>query len=349
MVGRAMSTVLVTGGSGFLGLHTVLALLQRGEWVRATVRSRERSLLVREALAHADAQAGERLSFAVADLVADTGWSEAVTGVERVVHTASPFPAGDPAHEDDLIVPARDGTLRVLRAAREAGVRRVVLTSSFAAIGYGHAPGDHIFTEADWTDPDADVGAYVRSKTLAERAAWDFVEREGGGLELAVINPVAMFGPLLGPHRSASVGLVASLLDGTMQGGMPRLGFGAVDVRDVADLHLRAMDDPAAAGERFLAAAGDGMWLADAAQILHEFLGGAAERVPMTEIPDDVLRAAAAVDPALQRMASEAGRLPHLSAEKARRVLGWRPRSREEAILATADSLLRQPGAPRAA
>jgi dihydroflavonol-4-reductase len=344
-----VTTVLVTGGSGFLGLHAVLQLLQRGEWVRTTLRSRERELLVREALARAGVEeAGARLSFAVADLFADAGWPEAMAGVERVLHVASPFPAGDPAHEDDLIVPARDGTLRVLRAARDAGVRRIVLTSSFAAIGYGRAPGDHIFTEADWTDPEADVGAYIRSKTLAERAAWDFVERVGG-LELAVINPVAMFGPLLGPDRSASVGLIARLLDGTMERGMPRLGFAAVDVRDVADLHLRAMDDPAAVGERFLAAAGDGMWLADAAMILHEFLGGAADRVPLTEIPDDVLRAAAAVDPALERIAQEVGRLHHVSAEKARRVLGWRPRSREEAILATAESLLRQPGAPRAA
>ncbi|MDW5593138.1 aldehyde reductase [Conexibacter stalactiti] len=335
------STVLVTGGSGFLGLHTIIQLLERGERVRTTVRSPAKEIAVRETLARAGVDAEDRLAFVVADLLSDDGWPDAVAGAERVLHVASPFPAGTPAHEDDLIVPAREGTLRVLRAARDAGARRVVVTSSSAAIGHDREPGDHLFTEADWTDPAADVGAYIRSKTLAERAAWEFVEHEGGGLELAVVNPGAIFGPVLAPDLSASIGLVAGLLNGAMAGGVPRLAFSVVDVRDVADLHLRAMDSAAAAGERFIAASGDAIWLADAARLLRERLGDAAAEVPATEIPDDAIRAAAANDPSLERIAREVGKLRHLSSEKARGVLGWAPRTTEEAIMATAESLLR--------
>jgi nucleoside-diphosphate-sugar epimerase len=335
------SPVLVTGGSGFLGLHTIIQLLERGDRVRTTVRSRARETEVRETLARAGVEAGDRLAFVVADLLSDDGWRAAVDGVEHVLHVASPFPAGTPEHEDDLIVPARDGTLRVLRAARDAGVRRVVVTSSSAAIGHDREPGDHVFTEADWTDPDADVGAYIKSKTIAERAAWDFADREGDGLELAAIQPGAIFGPVLGSDLSASIGLVAGLLSGAMAGGMPRLSFSVVDVRDVADLHLRAMDSADAAGERFIAVAGDAVWLADVARVLRDHLGAAAANVPATEIPDDALLAAAASDPSLERIAREVGKVRHLSSEKARRVLGWEPRSTDEAILATAESLLR--------
>jgi nucleoside-diphosphate-sugar epimerase len=328
------ATVLVTGGSGFLGLHTIIQLLERGYRVRTTVRSLARETQVRETLANAGVEPGDRLSFFAADLLADDGWAAAADGAEFVLHVASPFPATAPDHEDELIVPAREGTLRVLRAARDAGVRRVVVTSSFAAVGYGRDPGDHVFTERDWTDPDADIGAYIKSKAIAERAAWDF---ERGDLELAVVNPVGIFGPVLGPDQSASIGMVSGLLGGAMEAGMPRLSFAVVDVRDAADLHLRAMTDPAAAGERFIAAAGDGVWLADIARILREHLGDAAANVPTTELPDEVVRANAPVsDP----MAREVGNFRHLSAEKARRVLGWNPRSTEETILATAESLL---------
>jgi nucleoside-diphosphate-sugar epimerase len=335
------SPVLVTGGSGFLGLHTIIRLLERGERVRTTVRSRAREAEVRETLGRAGVEAGDRLAFVVADLLSDDGWAEAVAGLDRVLHVASPFPAGRTEREDHLVVPARDGTLRVLRAARDAGVRRVVVTSSSAAVGHDRDPGDHVLTEADWTDPSADVDAYVKSKTVAERAAWDFVAREGGGMELAAINPGAIFGPVLAPDLSASIGLVTGLLDGSMVGGMPRLSFSVVDVRDVADLHLLAMASPAASGERFIAAAGDAVWLADVARVLRDHLGAAAANVPTAEIPDEVLRAAAAADPSLERVAREVGTLRRLSSEKARRVLGWAPRSTDEAILATAESLLR--------
>jgi dihydroflavonol-4-reductase len=198
-----MSTVLVTGGSGFVGVHTILRLLAAGHEVRTTVRHEGRKACVLAMLREGGAAAADRLSFVIADLQDDSGWREAVAGCDFVLHVASPLPAQVPDDENELIGPARDGTLRVLRAAREAGVKRVVVTSSFAAIGYGHQPQRQAFDETVWTNLDSpDVQPYVKSKTLAERAAWDFA-REAGGPELAVINPVGIFGPVLGPDFPA--------------------------------------------------------------------------------------------------------------------------------------------------
>ena len=239
------------------------------------------------------ADAGDRLSFYAADLESDAGWREAVAGCDYVLHVASPFPAAVPKHEDELIVPAREGALRVLRAARDAGVKRVVLTSSFAAVGYGHAPQSAPFTETNWTNPAGrDVSAYVKSKTLAERAAWDFIAKEDGALELSVVNPVGVFGPVLGPDYSTSILIVQRLMDGAMP-GCPQLVFGIVDVRDVADLHLRAMTNPAAKGERFLAVAGDFMSIRDIALVLKERMGAAGRRVPTRLLPNWLVRVAA--------------------------------------------------------
>jgi nucleoside-diphosphate-sugar epimerase len=193
-----MSTVLVTGGSGFIGSHAILQLLAAGHQVRTTVRSMKREADVRAMLKEGGTDANDRLTFAVADLEKDGGWPEAMAGCEYVLHVASPFPKNVPKHEDELIVPAREGTLRVLRAARDAGVKRVVLTSSFAAIGYGHPRQEAPFDEKVWTNTESrGTTAYVKSKTLAERAAWDFIAKEGGSLELSVINPVGVFGPVL--------------------------------------------------------------------------------------------------------------------------------------------------------
>jgi len=254
---------------------------------------------------------------------------------------ASPLPPSVPKHEDELIVPAREGTLRVLRASRDAGVKRVVLTSSFAAIGYGHKVREAPFTEADWTDPNGDDGApYTKSKTLAERAAWDFLAREGGAMELSVINPVAVFGPVLGPDYSASILLVQKMMDGAMP-GTPRLYFGAVDVRDVADLHLRAMTNPAASGERFLSVAGDFLTMLDIAKILKARLGASANRVPSRQLSNWIIRLAALRDPAIKLILPELGKKKNATNEKARRLLGWQPRSNEEALVATAESLVR--------
>jgi nucleoside-diphosphate-sugar epimerase len=335
-----MSTVLVTGGSGFIGSHAILQLLATGHHVRTTVRSLTRERDVRAMLKEGGIEPGNRLSFVAADLEQDAGWSDAVAGCEYVLHVASPFPPNLPRHEDELIVPAREGSLRVLRAARDAGVKRVVLTSSFAAIGYGQKPQPAPFDETNWTDPNADVRPYVKSKTLAERAAWDFIAKEGGGLELVVVNPVAVFGPVLGPDYSTSILFVQRLLDGAMP-GCPRLYFGIVDVRDVADLHLRAMTHPAAKGERFLAVAGDFLSLRDVALVLKRRLGAAARRVPTRQLPNWLVRLAALRDPAVRQIVPELGKVKNATNEKARRLMGWAPRSAEEAIVATAESLLR--------
>jgi dihydroflavonol-4-reductase len=336
-----MSTVLVTGGSGFIGSHSILQLLAAGHQVRTTIRSLKREGDVRAMLREGGAQAEDRLSFIAADLNSDAGWPAAAAGCEYVLHVASPFPETVPKNEDDLIVPAREGALRVLRASRDAGVKRVVLTSSFAAIGYGHKPRETPFDETSWTDPDGDdVQPYAKSKTLAERAAWEFIAAEGRGLELSVVNPVGVFGPVLGPDYSTSILLVQRLMDGAMP-GCPRLSFGVVDVRDVADLHIRAMTDPAARGERFLAIAGDFMSILDIARVLKSRMGGAARRVPTRQLPNWLVRLAALRDPAVKQILPELGKKKNATNQKARRVLGWAPRSNEEAIVATAESLVR--------
>ncbi|MGC2662107.1 MAG: aldehyde reductase [Bryobacteraceae bacterium] len=333
--------VLVTGGSGFVGAHCILKLLSAGFRVRTTVRSLEREADVRAMLRVGGSEPGEQLAFAAADLGADAGWREAIEGCQYVLHVASPFPRNVPKHEDDLIIPARQGALRVLRASREAGVKRVVLTSSFAAIGYGHKPQDTPFDETSWTDVDGKgVTAYVKSKTLAERAAWNFIATEGGGLELSVINPVGIFGPVLGPDYAPSILLVQRLMDGALP-GCPRLWLGVVDVRDVADLHLSAMTHPAAKGERFLAVSGDVLSMLEMAKILKARLGEAARRVPTRQLPNWLLRIAALRDKSVKLILPELGKIKKASNEKAKRVLGWTPRSNEEGLIATAESLLR--------
>jgi nucleoside-diphosphate-sugar epimerase len=337
-----MSTILVTGGSGFIAGHAMVQLLAAGHSVRATVRTPERESAMRATLSSGGARGDAQLSFMVANLESDAGWAEAAAGCDFVLHVASPFPAGVPSSDDELIVPAREGTLRVLRAARDGGVRRVVLTSSFAAIGYGHPQRSTPFTEADWTDLAARGNtAYVKSKTIAEHAAWDFIAREGGRLELAVVNPVGVFGPVLGADYSTSIQLVRRMLDGGMP-GCPRLYFGVVDVRDVADLHLRAMTDPAARGERFLAVAGQFMSLREIASVLKAGLGAAAAKVPTRELPDWSVRLGALFNPLARQILPELGKRKNATSEKARRLLGWTPRSNQECLLAAAESLLRR-------
>jgi len=335
-----MSTVLVTGGSGFVGSHTILQLLSAGHQVRTTVRSLKREADVRAMLKQGGAEPGDRLSFVAADLENDAGWPIAVSGCEYVLHVASPFPQNVPKHEDELIIPAREGTLRVLRASRDAGVKRVVLTSSFAAIGYGHKPQEAPFNETNWTDANGDdVRPYVKSKTLAERAAWDFIAKEGG-LELSVVNPVGVFGPVLGADYATSILLVQRLMDGAVP-GCPQLYLGVVDVRDVADLHIRAMTHPAAKGERFLAVAGDFVSMLDIAKVLKSRMGASAKKVPTRQLPNWLVRLAALRDPAVKQILPELGKMKNATNEKARRLLGWAPRSIEESIVATAESLVR--------
>lgn len=333
--------VLVTGGSGFLAGHCILALLAAGHEVRATLRDPAREAGLRAALAAAGVDPGARLRVIQADLTQDAGWAEAVAGCRHVLHVASPLAAAEPKDENELIVPAREGTLRVLRAAHAAGVERVVLTSSFAAIGYGRNL-TRPYEERDWTDATAaGVGAYPKSKTLAERAAWDFVDGEGRGLELVVINPVGIFGPLLSPDLSASILLVKAMLEGRLM-ALPRLMFGVVDVRDVADLHLRAMIDPAAANERFIATAGDFLTMQEIAQVLRDRMGPAADKVSTRLLPDWLVRVVAIFSAAARQAATpELGRHKTASSAKARAMLGWEPRPATDALAATAESLIR--------
>lgn len=286
------------------------------------------------------AEPGDRLSFFAADLESDAGWAEAVRGCDYVLHVASPIPPTVPKHEDELIVPAREGALRVLRAAQQARVKRVVLTSSFAAIGYGHKPQTAPFDETSWTDLGG-YGAtpYIKSKTLAERAAWDFVAKEGG-IELSVVNPVAIFGPVLGSDYSPSIMIIQRMMDGTIP-GCPQRWFGVVDVRDVAELHVVAMTHPAARGERFLATAGDFMSMLEIAQVLRARMGAAGAKVPARQLPNWLVRLAALRDPALKQLVPELGKPKNGTNAKARGLLGWKPRSSEDAIVASAESLIR--------
>jgi len=332
-------TVLVTGGTGFIAQYCIIALLNAGYHVRTTVRSLSREQEVRSYLRTGGVDAGDRLSFVVAELGADAGWDAAAAGCTYAFHGASPTPSGDQASEDDWIRPAVDGNLRVLRAARDAGMKRVVLTSAFGAIGVGHKPLGRPFVETDWSDLSGNVAPYQKSKTLAERASWDFIAREGDGLELASVNPTMVLGPALGADYSHSIRTIKQMLDG--QPGYPRIRTCVVDVRDVADLHLRAMIDPAANGERFLATSGDSLSMVDIAKLLKAQMGAAASRVSTRALPNIVIRTMAMTNPAVKAIVPLLGAEMDASGEKARRLLGWTPRSREEAVIASAESLVR--------
>jgi nucleoside-diphosphate-sugar epimerase len=315
-----MSTALVTGGNGYLGTQLIAALLRAGSPVRTTVRSTASEDSLRAAVRRGNAD-DAALEVVVADLTADDAWKAAVAGCDEVYHVASPIPYVQPKDPDELIVPAREGVLRVLRAARDAAARRVVLTSSFAAIGYTPKPGAE-FTEDDWTNPDTPgLAPYPRSKAIAERAAWDLMERDGGDTELVVVNPTFILGPSLTSDLRSSMHLVKAMLDGTMA-VTPRARFGLADVRDVADLHIRAMGTPDAAGKRFLAVA-DGPTISylEIAQTLRRRLGPLAARVPTEEAPGDDLPR------------------PVIHNDRARNELGWRPRPVETTIVETAESL----------
>lgn len=330
--------VLVTGGSGFIASHCILQLLNQGYRVRTTLRSLRREAEVRAMLRQGGVEAGERLSFVAADLSADAGWAEAVAGCTYVLHGASPTPSGSQTREEDWVQPAVDGVLRVLRAARAAGVQRVVLTSAFGAIGMGHKPQTRPFDETDWTNLNGTVPPYQRSKTLSERAAWEFVDKEGGDLELSVVNPTAVLGPALAADYSHSLRIIQQMMDGIP--GCPRLNSGFVDVRDVADLHLRAMVHPAAKGERFLAISGESLWMVEVARILKRRMGAAAARVPTRELPSWLVRTLALWNPAMKNLVPFLDLRLHATSRKATTLLGWSPRSPEEAIVASAESLL---------
>ena len=332
--------VLVTGGSGFVGSHAIVQLLNAGYRVRTTVRKLSRASEVRALVTAAGASGADSIEFVAVDLTSDAGWAEAMDGCTFVLHVASPFPVQQPKDEDELIVPARDGALRALRFARDAGVKRVVLTSSFAAVGYSPKPAGGDYTEADWTDPtQPGITPYVKSKTISERAAWDFVAREGNGLELAVVNPVGIFGPAFGTDLSSSLELMRMMLTGGVP-VIPPISTSIVDVRDVASLHLLAMTHPAAAGERFLAVAGPPMTFAELATLLRDHLGPAGAQLPKRTISAGMVRFLAIFVPRLRELVPQLGQVKASTHEKASRLLGWEPRSNAEAVEASADSLV---------
>ena len=332
--------VLVTGGGGFIAGHIILQLLEQGYLVRTTVRSLAREPAIRDTLTDAGMVRGENLSFVVADLLSDAGWREAVADVDFVLHVASPVQPGRVENEDDLIVPAREGTLRVLSAARDAGVKRVVVTSAFHAVSWGHPHDDHVFTEQDWTvlvGPGVD--AYGKSKTLSERAAWEYIAAEGDGMQLTTMLPVAVMGPIMGGDISGSNHIVQSMLEGRMP-ALPSLYIPVVDVRDVASAHLLAMRSADAAGERFLLSNGAALSLSEIAGAIRSAVGDAASRVPTRHIPNVVVRLGALINPAFRSMVPDLGYSKKTSNEKARRVLGWTPRDSREAITAAAKSMV---------
>ncbi len=332
-------TVLVTGGSGFIGSWCIIELLRRGFDVRATVRNAGREGEVRAAIAsHADA--GARLQFCMADLTADAGWRDAVAGCDHVLHVASPVSISEPKDPNVLIKPARDGARRVVEAAIKASVKRIVLTSSVAAATKS-ALGDSMSDESVWTNlDDPAVGAYARSKTLAEQTAWELIKAAPPSTTLATINPSVVLGPVLSKDFSDSVQVVQRLLAGSVP-GIPRVGFSIVDVRDLADLHVRAMTMPEAAGQRFIAAS-HYAWMADVATMLKARLAGDARKVPTRRIPDFIVRLAGMFDSDLRALAPRIGRKREFNSAKARSVLGWQTRSLEDTIVDCARSLIAQ-------
>ena len=333
--------VLVTGGNGFVGLYCILQLLQQGYRVRATLRSIIKKDKILDSLRNEHVQNLDQLSFIEADLTDNKNWDAAMDGCTYLLHVASPITLELPKHEDDMIRPAVDGTLRILKAARDAGVTRVVMTSNFGAVGYSHKDKTKLITEESWTDPkEKGLSAYNKSKVLAERAAWDFMAKEGGDLELTVINPMGIFGPALNADLSSGFGLLKQVMNGSMK-AIPNISLGIVDVRDVADLHLRAMVNPIAKGQRYLALAGGVLSLPQIAKLLKAELPDNTINISTKVIPDWLVRIAALFNKKAKAIVPLLGVYRNATNKKANEQLGWHPRSNEEAVLATAKSLLK--------
>ncbi|ASK32282.1 aldehyde reductase [Chryseobacterium sp. T16E-39] len=333
--------VLVTGGTGFVAIHTILQLLQKGYRVRTTLRSLSRKDEILAMLTNAGLSSFENLEFIETDLLQDKNWDEAVTKCTYVLHIASPIFLHLPKHEDEMIRPAVEGTVRILKAARNAGVQRVVMTSNFGAVGYSHKDPTRLITEKSWTDPnEKGLSAYNKSKILAERAAWDYIKNEGNGLELSVINPTAILGPSFTDKLSSGFGLLKSMLDGSMK-LIPNIELAIVDVRDLADLHIRAMEDPKANGERFLALSDGTMTLPEIADFLKKEMPEVSQKISNKKVADWVIRFAAIFNSRAKAIAPLLGINRKASNAKAKNVLSWKPRTNKEAIIATVNSLIK--------
>jgi nucleoside-diphosphate-sugar epimerase len=335
-------TVLVTGGSGFLGGWCVIELLRQGYEVRTTVRDLAKEPELQSRF-EPEVDAGDRLTVMAADLINDDGWQEAVAGTDYVLHVASPFPPSQPKDPDELIIPAREGTLRVLGAALDAGVKRVVVTSSVAAVRQPATPPAGPIDEESWTDLHKDLTPYTRSKTVAEMAAWELVRERAAEDRLAVVNPGAILGPVLADDLSYSLEVIERMLKGMP--GVPNLGFSFVDVRDVAKLEILAMTSPRAGGERFIAA-DRYLWMAEVAEILRERLGERAAKAPTRTVPNFVVRVMALFDGGLKSIVGDLGKRIEVSSEKARSMLGWTPMPVEDSIADTAEALIAHGSVP---
>lgn len=324
--------VLVTGANGFVAGWCIVELLRRGYRVRATVRSAGKEAPVFDAIRRAGADTGG-LSLHVAELLSDEGWDEAMAGCEAVLHVASPMGGDDP---ELLIAAARDGAVRVIRAAQRAGVGRVVMTSSLAAASPEDPEG--LADEAVWTDPGRpELNAYRRSKILAEQAAWQQIA-QSEGTTLTTLLPGAIFGPVMRPDQTGSIEVIARMLAGRPP-GLPRIVLSITDVRDLAAMHVQALITPEAAGERFIVV-GERVWMAEAAEILRSALGNRAPKIPRRVLPDGLVRVASWFLPPLRQLVPMLGRSPRYASEKAVRTLGYSPRPAAETLVDCAESLL---------
>lgn len=331
--------VLLTGVSGFLGSHTAIELLNRGYKVTGTLRDLKRADSLRSIISkHTDNI--DNLSFFQAVLLDKEVWKEASKNKDYVIHAASPFPRELPKDENDLIIPAKEGTLNVLNAAKANNVKRVILVSSISTVVYGKtkAEMDQVFTEENWTDitNKADTKPYIRSKTIAEKAAWDFMEREGAGMEMVSILPGAMLGPVLEEDFGTSANIVIKILDGKMP-AMPKIAFEIVDVRSVAQLLVDVIEKKHAAGNRFMASSGH-MTMKQLANVLK--LNYPDKKIKNFEMPNFLSRFIALFEPSLKPILLDLGITRKIDASKAKRVLGWKPISKEDAILDCAKSVL---------
>lgn len=336
------TTVLVTGGTGFVGRQVILQLLQKGYRVRTTVRRPESKAGLIETLKANGVTAFDRLSFAEAELTRDDNWAEAMKGCTYVLSVASPVFFEKPKNEADAIRPAVEGILRILKFAKQEGVKRVVMTSNFGAVGFTQTDKSRQTTEADWTDTNAKgLSVYEKSKTLAEKAAWDFIKKEGGSLELVTINAVAIWGSSLDAHVSASFHLLQNLLNGKMK-RVPNIALNVVDVRDVADLHIRAMATPQAAGQRFIASADGQITLPQIANLLKRERPGVSQMVSTKQLPDWVVKLGALFNEQAKEGLLFLRMNRDISNAKAKKVFGWQPIAlQEQTILAAVDSLVK--------
>lgn len=335
-------TVLVTGGSGFVAMHIIFQLLQKGYKVRTTLRSLKGQEKIIKTLKSNGIINIEKLSFVQTELTKDDNWEIAMKDCKYVLSVASPVFFEIPKDEAEALKPAREGILRVLKFARNAGVKRVVMTSNFGAVGFSQTNKNRETTEADWTDPNLKgLSVYEKSKTLAEIAAWNFIKKEGVNLEFTTINPVAIFGPSLDEHISGSLNILKHLLDGTMS-PVPPIPLNLVDVRDVADLHIRAMETPNAAGQRFIATADGQISMPEIAKFLIEAKPEISSKVSGKTVPALILRLASLFNEKAKEGTMFMNVNRNVSNEKARSILGWKPiGTNEDIILASVDTMIK--------